>query len=77
MSWRNRYDNFRLNTNGYLSHLPGQRIPLSAGRWPTKDDMVGYFDRYVRQQNITLALGREVNRIDRAGGGLAGGHLAG
>ncbi len=66
MSWRNRYDNFRLNTNGYLSHLPGQRIPLRAGRWPTKQDMVGYFDSYVRQQDISLALGSEVNRIERA-----------
>ena len=69
MSWRNRYDNFRLNTNGYLSHLPGQRIPLSAGRWPTKEDMVGYFDSYVRQQNIRLELGSEVNRIERAAEG--------
>lgn len=69
VSWRNRYDNFRLNTNGFLSHLPGQRIPLTAGRWPTKEDMVRYFDRYVRRQNITLALGCEVNRIDRAAGG--------
>jgi putative flavoprotein involved in K+ transport len=67
MSWRNRYDNFRLNTNGYLSHLPGQRIPLKAGRWPSRDDMVGYFDSYVRRQHITLALGCEVNRIDRVG----------
>src|SRR6202789_591983 len=72
MSWRNRYDNFRLNTNGYLSHLPGQRIPLSAGRWPTKEDMVGYFDSYVRQQNIRLALGSEVNRIERAAQGWRG-----
>jgi putative flavoprotein involved in K+ transport len=69
MSWRNRYDNFRLNTNGYLSHLPGQRIPLGAGRWPTKEDMVGYFDSYVRRQSIRLALGREVTRIERAAGG--------
>jgi putative flavoprotein involved in K+ transport len=68
VSWRNRYDNFRLNTNGFLSHLPGQRIPLTAGRWPTKEDMVRYFDRYVRLQNITLALGCEVNRIERAAG---------
>jgi putative flavoprotein involved in K+ transport len=68
VSWRNRYDNFRLNTNGYLSHLPGQRIPLRSGRWPTKDDMVGYFDSYVRRQNITLALDCEVNRIDRVDG---------
>jgi putative flavoprotein involved in K+ transport len=69
VSWRNRYDNFRLNTNGFLSHLPGQRIPLTAGRWPTKEDMVRYFDRYVRQQDITLALGCEVNHIDRAANG--------
>ena len=48
ISWRTRYDNFRLNTTGFLSHLPGQRIPLTAGRWPTKEDMVRYFDNYVR-----------------------------
>ncbi|HUB58690.1 MAG TPA: NAD(P)/FAD-dependent oxidoreductase [Mycobacterium sp.] len=69
VSWRNRYDSFRLNTNGFLSHLPGQRIPLTAGRWPTKEDMVRYFDRYVRQQDLTLALGCEVNRIDRTANG--------
>jgi putative flavoprotein involved in K+ transport len=69
VSWRTRYDNFRLNTTGFLSHLPGQRIPVTAGRWPTKEDMVRYFDSYVRQQNITLELGCEVNRIDRAAKG--------
>jgi cation diffusion facilitator CzcD-associated flavoprotein CzcO len=29
--------------------------------------MVGYFDSYVQRQHITLALGCEVNRIDRTG----------
>ena len=68
ISWRTRYDNFRLNTTGFLSHLPGQRIPLNAGRWPTKEDMVRYFDHYVQRQNIALKLGCEVHRVDRAGG---------
>jgi cation diffusion facilitator CzcD-associated flavoprotein CzcO len=65
-SWRSRYDGFRLNTNGMLSHLPGQRIPLSAGRWPTRQDMVDYFDSYARRQHIALRLGCEVAHIDRA-----------
>jgi putative flavoprotein involved in K+ transport len=68
ISWRTRYDNFRLNTTGFLSHLPGQRIPLAAGRWPSRDDMVRYFDNYVRRQNITLELGCEVNGVVREGG---------
>ena len=68
ISWRTRYDNFRLNTTGFLSHLPGQRIPLNAGRWPTKEDMVRYFDHYVQQQKISLRLGCEVHRVDRADG---------
>jgi putative flavoprotein involved in K+ transport len=67
ISWRTRYDNFRLNTTGFLSHLPGQRIPVTAGRWPTREDMVRYFDTYVRRQNITLELGCEVNGVYRAG----------
>src|SRR5690242_9448712 len=66
-SWRTRYDDFRLNTTGFLSHLPGQRIPLSAGRWPTKEDMVRYFDRYVVRQKIPLMLGCEVHSVDRCG----------
>src|SRR6202048_5416886 len=69
ISWRMRYDNFRLNTTGFLSHLPEQRIPLSAGRWPTREDMVRYFDNYVRRQTITLHLACEVNGVDRTASG--------
>jgi len=68
ISWRTRYDNFRLNTTAHLSHLPVQRIPLTAGRWPTREDMVRYFDRYVQRQHIRLMLGCEVHRVNRAAG---------
>lgn len=64
-SWRNRYDGFRLNTCGWWSHLPGQRIPLSHGRWPSRDDMVAYFDDYVSRQGLRLTLGVKAIRLDR------------
>ncbi|OBF56206.1 flavin-containing monooxygenase [Mycolicibacterium monacense] len=66
-TWRDRYEGFRLNTCGYWSHLPGQPIPRRYGRWPKRDDMVDYFDSYVRRQRIPLSLGVTVTRIDRDG----------
>jgi len=51
-AWRNRYDGFRLNTCGFWSHLPGQRIPRRYGRWPKREDLVDYFDDYVRRQGL-------------------------
>ncbi|MEZ0340479.1 flavin-containing monooxygenase [Mycobacterium sp. pV006] len=68
-AWRSRYDGFRLNTCGFWSHLPGQPIPVRHGRWPGRDDMVTYFDDYVRRQRLHVRLGVAVTRIDRAGPG--------
>lgn len=65
-SWRARYEGFRLNTSGYWSHLPGQRISARHGRWPSKDAMVQYFDSYVTRQGVDIALGTDVTRLDRA-----------
>ena len=66
-SWRRLYDGFRLNTCGFWSHLPGQRIPRRHGRWPQRDALVGYFDDYVRRQGLRLQLGVPVIRLDREG----------
>ncbi|MBO0679972.1 NAD(P)/FAD-dependent oxidoreductase [Mycolicibacterium sp. S2-37] len=67
-SWRARPDGFRLNTCGFWSHLPGQRIPARHGRWPGRDAMVGYFDDYVRRQGLRLQFGVTVVRLDRDDG---------
>jgi cation diffusion facilitator CzcD-associated flavoprotein CzcO len=67
-AWRGRYDGFRLNTCGYWSHLPGQRIPRRYGRWPGRDDLVRYFDDYVLRQRIRIRLAVNVIRVDRDGG---------
>ncbi|WNG94413.1 NAD(P)/FAD-dependent oxidoreductase [Mycobacterium sp. ITM-2016-00318] len=64
-AWRSRYDGFRLDTCGFWSHLPGQRIPRRYGRWPKRDDIVDYFDDYVRRQGLRLAQKVEVSRLSR------------
>jgi cation diffusion facilitator CzcD-associated flavoprotein CzcO len=68
-SWRQRYGRFRLNTCGWWSHLPGQRIPLRHGRWPGREAMVDYFDDYASRQAIELRLNWDVSRIERINGG--------
>lgn len=67
-SWRQLYDGFRLNTCGFWSHLPGQRIPRRYGRWPGREDMVSYFDEYARRQGLRLRLGVTVHQLDRDAG---------
>jgi putative flavoprotein involved in K+ transport len=68
-AWRDRIDGFRLNTCGFWSHLPGQRIPREHGRWPGRDALVDYFDDYVRRQRLRVELGATVSRVDRAADG--------
>lgn len=41
--WRTRYDRLRINTSSVTSFLPGRRLPLRYGRWPTRDQMIAYY----------------------------------
>lgn len=65
-SWRRRYDRVRLNTSSWMSHLPGAARPLVAyGRFPARDELVAYYEGYVRDRQLDLMQGVEVSRIDR------------
>lgn len=64
-SWRTCYDNLRLRTTRRRSGLPGLRIPDTAGRWVSSDDMVRYLERYAAVHRIHIVTGTEVRRIDR------------
>jgi putative flavoprotein involved in K+ transport len=65
-SWRAHPDFLRLRTTRRLSGLPGLRIPPTAGRWITRDDMVRYLERYAAFHAIDIATRRGVERIDPA-----------
>ncbi|TMK97710.1 MAG: NAD(P)/FAD-dependent oxidoreductase [Actinobacteria bacterium] len=68
-SWRQRYDGVRLNTVRWMSGLPGMAIPRSAGRWPARDELISYLERYVERERVQVRSGVRVERIDREASG--------
>ena len=48
------YDRLRINTSTLTSYLPGMRFPATVGLWPSRDDLVEYYERYVERFAIDL-----------------------
>jgi putative flavoprotein involved in K+ transport len=48
-----------------LTNLPGHRFPRSAGRWPSRDDVVEYLEGYVDKHQLTVRFATTVKQIDR------------
>jgi putative flavoprotein involved in K+ transport len=63
-SWFARYDRLRLNTSSWLSHLPGLRFPISDGRFPPRDRVGSYLERYAQHFNVRVHYHVEVERIE-------------
>jgi putative flavoprotein involved in K+ transport len=66
-AWRTRYDRLRLHTVRWLSCLPGYRMPRAFGKWPSRDRVVEYLQRYADRAAIEVRTGVEVERLDRVG----------
>ncbi|MFE7859615.1 flavin-containing monooxygenase [Streptomyces sp. NPDC057403] len=64
-SWRRHYDRLRLHTTRRLSALPGLPIPRRFGRWPARDDVVRYLEKYAEVHELEIVTGVEVSRIER------------
>jgi putative flavoprotein involved in K+ transport len=65
-SWRAGYDRLHLHTVRGLSGLPGFGIPRAAGRWPSRDAVIDYLERYRARHELEVRGGTEVERIDAA-----------
>jgi cation diffusion facilitator CzcD-associated flavoprotein CzcO len=63
-AWRARYDGFRLNTSSWFSYLPGRRFPREAGRWPSRDALIAYYEAYARGSELRFSGSTEVERIE-------------
>jgi putative flavoprotein involved in K+ transport len=67
-AWRGRYDRLRVNTSRHLSRLPGYPFSRSDDRWPSRDQVVEYLERFAQHHGLEPALGVEVLRVDREDG---------
>jgi putative flavoprotein involved in K+ transport len=65
--WRASYDSLRINTSTWFSYLPGARFPRSYGQWPSRDQLVAYYERYAQERCLDVRLGVEARRIVRDG----------
>lgn len=68
-SWHARYDRLRLNTSSWLSHLPGLRFPFADGRFPPRDAVAEYLERYAEHFQLRIQRGVQVHRIQAAPAG--------
>jgi putative flavoprotein involved in K+ transport len=67
-TWAYLYPSLRLNTARFVSHLPGQRMPLSADIYPTARQFYQYCLDYAQRHQLNIHLGITVNRVTPRGG---------
>ncbi len=68
-TWAHLYPSLRLNTAGFVSHLPGKRIPLRYGVYPLGRDYYRYILDYMRDHQFNIDLGVTVTRVAPDNGG--------
>ena len=67
--WRTRYDGLRLNTMRTFSTMPGLRMGLKAGLYPSRDDFVAYLERYAAHHELPIRFGTSLERVDHVDDG--------
>ncbi len=62
-TWATLYPSLRLNTAGFVSHLPGQRMPLRYGIYPLGRNFYRYVTDYMSRHSFNIEYGVEVQRV--------------
>ncbi|MEZ4594109.1 MAG: NAD(P)/FAD-dependent oxidoreductase [Chloroflexota bacterium] len=66
-AWRTHYDRLHLHTNRTLSGLPHFPMPRSLPKFPSRQQVVDYFEAYVAANGLKPQLGVTVEEIVRQG----------
>ena len=68
-SWRSRYEALRLNSLGWISRLPAGPTGWGFSHYPTRDEWIGYLERYAARHRLRIRFGVEARMLERAPGG--------
>jgi len=68
-AWRNHYDRLHLHTPRGGSSLPYLKMPRSYPKYPSRDQVVAYLERYCRHFRLRPRFGTPVDRIRRLADG--------
>jgi putative flavoprotein involved in K+ transport len=68
-SWRSRYEALRLNSLGWISRLPAGPTGWRFRHYPTRDEWIGYLERYAARHRLRIRFGVEALTLERAPGG--------
>ncbi len=66
-SWRRHYDRLHLHTHKRNSGLPGRPWPAAAPAYPSRDEVVAYFEAYAAAFDLESRLGEPARRAWRDG----------
>jgi len=64
-AWRHHYDRLHLHTPKSLSSLPGLPMPSEWPRYPARDQVVDYLERYRAHHGLEPRFGQKVTRLER------------
>jgi putative flavoprotein involved in K+ transport len=66
-AWRERWDSLKLFTPRGYSGLPGLPFPGDPDDYPTRDEVIGYVERYAETFELPIELNSQVRRLSHEG----------
>ena len=68
-AWRERWDSLTLFTPRRYSALPGLPFPGDPDGYPTRDEVIGYLERYAETFELPVELNSEIKKLERSDDG--------
>jgi hypothetical protein len=67
--WRRHYDRLHLHSHRRHSALPGLPMPATYGRYPSREEVIEYFESYANRFDLKPVFNAGVEQVQRDGEG--------